>query len=187
MKSATATAIGTAMMTAIVAAMRVPNSSGQMYLTRPSPPGMASEDAVMAGQAFAIRNAATPARTVRMRMPAPEATAEKTRSPARMFAPPTGDGPGVSVRRLKRISSGGRRGAPGDGRPRARVRGSGYWPPPPTAAAAGSSWARSLSEIGAEPAAFAAASWPSGLTMYCMSPPTTLPWLASSYWVQAIW
>ena len=144
---------------------------------------------MIAGQALAIRNAATPARTMRISSPAPDAKAEKMRSPARMLAPPTGDGPGVSVLRLKRVSSGPARRV----RETTRVPGRAcagvdvitrrHRPRSP----AGSSWVRSLSEIGAEPAAFAAASWPSGLTMYCMRPPTTLPWFASSYLVQAIW
>src|SRR4051812_19749186 len=82
MNSATATDIGTAITIAIVAATSVPNSSGQMNLTRLWSPGSSSAPAVIAGQAFTIRNSAPPASVARMTTPAQIARLRKTRSPA---------------------------------------------------------------------------------------------------------
>src|SRR3954454_15923877 len=47
------------------------------------PPGRSAASAVIAGIDWAIRNVATPARTSRMRIPAPVALPEKMRSPIR--------------------------------------------------------------------------------------------------------
>src|SRR4051794_29379038 len=83
MNSATDTASGTAIAIAIVEATMVPKARGQMYLTSPSPPGICVPGAVIAGQAFTIRNSATPASVARMITPAPVASPVKNRSPRR--------------------------------------------------------------------------------------------------------
>src|SRR3712207_7543794 len=58
---------------------------------------MSSAGAVSAGTASTTRNAATPARMTRMRMPAPLATPAKTRSPGRRTARPVPGGDGGVV------------------------------------------------------------------------------------------
>src|SRR3954447_12790626 len=131
------------------------------------PPGRWAASAVIAGIDWAIRNVATPARTSRMRIPAPVALPEKSRSPIRRTVRRGGacevvvtPAPGGSARSVRegaaRWKARGVVDAPGH-----RSAGPDHW----DVIASTAFWLlpRVVSEIGEEPAWSAAAFWPSSL------------------------
>src|SRR6478609_11751503 len=81
-------ASGTAMSRARAAARSVPKSSGHTYTTKLEAPLRSSGPAVKAGIPSMVRKMATPARAMRIVMPAARVRLAKTRSPKRRLGDP---------------------------------------------------------------------------------------------------